>query len=97
MLHCIGYFERIGDHAVNILKVAQEKYDKKIEFSEEARQDLQTIVNALSEIMDITTEAFGSNDIELAKKVEPLEQVIDTLKEELRTRHIKRLQEGTYP
>lgn len=95
LLHCISDFERIGDHAVNILKVAKEMNEKQICFSEDAKKELQMVTNALSEIMDITTEAFCENDIEKAKKVEPLEQVIDILIANSKNRHIERLQNGT--
>ncbi len=95
LLHCISDFERIGDHAVNILKVAKEMNEKQISFSDEAKKELQMVTNALSEIMDITTEAFCENDIEKAKKVEPLEQVIDILIANSKNRHIERLQNGT--
>lgn len=95
LLHCISDFERIGDHAVNILKVAKEMNEKQISFSEDAKKELQMVTNALSEIMDITTEAFCENDIEKAKKVEPLEQVIDILIANSKNRHIERLQNGT--
>lgn len=95
LLHCISDFERIGDHAVNILKVAKEMNEKQISFSDDAKKELQMVTNALSEIMDITTEAFCENDIEKAKKVEPLEQVIDILIANSKNRHIERLQNGT--
>ena len=94
LLHSIGDFERIGDHAVNILKVAKEMNEKHIEFSEEAKHELNAVINALSEIMDITIEAFCENDIEKAKKVEPLEQVIDLLIATAKNNHVERLQKG---
>lgn len=94
LLYSIGDLERIGDHAVNILKVSVEMYEKKIEFSKEAQEELQVITSALSEIMTLTMESFYVNDGEKAKKVEPLEQVIDILVTNAKNRHIERLQNG---
>lgn len=94
MLHTIGDFERIGDHAVNILEVASELDDKKASFSESARAELSVIRDAVSEILSLATDSFVRNDVAAAKKVEPLEQVIDNLKDELKSRHIERLQKG---
>ena len=94
LLHSISDFERIGDHAINILKVAQEMNEKQIAFSEDAKLELKAVVNALSEIMDLTTEAFSENNIEKAKKVEPLEQVIDLLIGYAKNNHVERLQKG---
>lgn len=94
LLHTIGDFERLSDHAVNILKVAEEINDKKIEFSDSAKAEIKTITKALCEILDITSQSFIEGDIELAKKVEPLEQVIDVLISEVKTNHVNRLQTG---
>ena len=94
LLHAISDFERIGDHAVNILKVAKEMNEKQLEFSSVAKEELKGVVSALSEIMDITTEAFSEDNIEKAKRVEPLEQVIDILIAEAKNKHIERLQKG---
>ena len=94
LLHCIGDFERIGDHAVNILKVAKDMNEKQIKFSDEAKAEIQRITGALSEIMDLTVEAFSENNLEKAKKVEPLEQVIDILINDAKNKHIERLQNG---
>ncbi|MCQ2440513.1 MAG: Na/Pi cotransporter family protein [Clostridia bacterium] len=94
LLHGIGDFERIGDHALNIRDAAQEIRDKDIVFSKDAKSELTVIINALIEILNITVDSFVSDDLELASKVEPLEQVIDKLKDELRARHIERLQNG---
>ena len=94
ILHAIGDFERLGDHAINIIKVAREIHEKKIVFSPAAQQELTTIVEALDEILDITVRAYLNSDVELAGRVEPLEQVIDILVERLRAQHIKRLKEG---
>ncbi len=94
LLHSIGDFERISDHAVNIVDTAQEIHDKKIAFSDEARSELSRMTAAIVEIMDYTAEAFAKNDIETAAQVEPLEQVIDVMKSTYKERHITRLQEG---
>ncbi len=94
LLHAIGDFERIGDHAVNILRVANEIHDKEIQFSDKAQEELQVITRAIISILNLTVDAFEENDPALASKVEPLEQVIDGLKLELKNRHIRRLQEG---
>lgn len=94
LLHTIGDLERIGDHAVNLLRVAKEIYDKKLVFSEKARTELDIITSAIEEILNMTIEAFKNHDDELAYRVEPLEQVIDGLKSELKNRHIRRLQDG---
>ncbi len=94
LLHTIGDFERIGDHAVNLLRVAQEIEEKQLVFSDEAREELKVITQAVVDILNLTVEAFEQNDVPLAGKVEPLEQVIDGLKQELKIRHIRRLQSG---
>lgn len=94
LLHTIGDFERISDHAVNILRVAREIHDKGLQFSEKAQEELKIFTNAVIEILNITTDAFTKNDLQLAYEVEPLEQVIDSLKVELKNRHVRRLQEG---
>ncbi len=94
LLHAIGDFERIGDHAVNILRAAKEIHEKELHFSQKAQEELEVITRAILRIMDLTVEAFETNDAALAAKVEPLEQVIDGLKLELKNRHIRRLQEG---
>ncbi|MCI5652547.1 MAG: Na/Pi symporter, partial [Ruminococcus bromii] len=94
LLHTIGDFERISDHAVNILRVAREIHDKGLQFSEKAQEELKIFTNAVIEILNITTDAFAKNDLQLAYEVEPLEQVIDSLKVELKNRHVRRLQEG---
>lgn len=94
LLHCIGDFERIGDHAINILNSAKEMDEKKIDFSEKAKKELSVIIDALTEVLEMTIVAFENNDVALAEKIEPLEQVIDKLSDRLKTRHIKRLQSG---
>lgn len=94
ILHTINDFERIGDHAENLISVAEEIRDKKIVFSHEATSEIERLKEALKEILAITTEAFERNNIELAASVEPLEQVIDTLITDIKSRHINRLQTG---
>ncbi len=94
LLRMIGDFERISDHGVNLLKSAEEMREKKLEFTEAAEAELDIILDATDEILELTHRAFESNDIDAAFSVEPLEQVIDILKEELRARHIARLQQG---
>lgn len=94
VLHAIGDFERLGDHATGILKAAKEIKDKKITFSASATHELEVLTNAIIEILDITLEAYCNNDLHLAAKVEPLEQTIDKLKGEIKAHHIARLQEG---
>ena len=95
ILHTIGDFERISDHAVNIVDVAREIHDKKVVFSAEANKEVQIITAAVREIVNITSKCFRENDIVLASYVEPLEQVIDGLKLEMKKNHITRLQNGT--
>ena len=94
MLHSIGNFERISDHAVEIIKTAQELNEKKLNYSAEAQKEIAVAENALREIIDITFTAFENGDVELARKVEPLEQVIDRITAEMRGNHITRLQAG---
>lgn len=94
ILHVIGDYERLGDHAVNIMELADEINNKKLEFSEKAMGEIQVMTNAVLEIVNNTTQAFENANLDLAKQIEPLEQVIDELEETLKNRHIKRLQEG---
>ena len=94
LLHCIGDFERIGDHGINILKIAQEMNEKQIMFSDDAKAEIQVATNALSEIAELTMKAFCEDDLESAKRIEPLEQVVDIIISEIKDNHIKRLQEG---
>ena len=95
MLHTIGDFERLSDHATNILKVSEELSDKKIEFSPEAMAEIAVISKAISEILDITAASYTANDVKIASKVEPLEQVIDSLISGTKSNHITRLQKGS--
>jgi len=92
LLYMIGDFERISDHAVNIVDSADEIKDKGLEFSEKAKAELGVMYAAINEIMQRTEEAFISQDEKKAFVVEPLEQVVDDLKEQIRVRHIRRLQ-----
>lgn len=94
MLHCIGDFERISDHALNIQEAAREMRDKKVCFSSKALQELEVLRRAVRDILRITMDSFGEEDLELARQVEPLEEVIDALNLEIRQRHIKRLRKG---
>ena len=94
LLHAIGDFERIGDHAVNIQESAQELHDKELRFSDSAREELQVLLSAMDDILDLAVRAFQADDAELARRVEPLEETVDQLIEEVRTRHIRRLQTG---
>ena len=91
LLHLIGDFERISDHAVNIMVSAEEISDKKLTFSPEAQRELQIMSDAVCEILDLTYEAFRTGDLEIAAKVEPLEQVIDRLRDFMKRQHIDRL------
>lgn len=95
MLHSIGNFERISDHAVEIVKTSQELNEKKLSFSTEAQKEVAVAESALREIINITFTAFENGDTALARKVEPLEQVIDRITAEMRSNHILRLQAGT--
>ena len=92
--HAIGNFERIGDYAVNILKTKRTMHEDKIHFSKEASKELEVMSSAVQEIITKATNAFIENDVAAAQTIEPLEQVIDNLKAELRARHTKRLQAG---
>jgi phosphate:Na+ symporter len=94
LLKMIGDFERIGDHAVNLLKSAEEMKRKTLTFTDNALAELKVITAAVSEVLDLALTAFLDNDQEAASRVEPLEQVVDHLKEQLRSRHILRLQQG---
>ncbi len=94
LLKLIGDFERIGDHAVNIVESAEELHGKKLEFSQAARYELSVMTAAVGEVLDLAVKAFADNDAQAAKSVEPLEQVVDDLKNQLRTRHILRMKKG---
>ena len=95
LLHCIGDFERISDHAVNIRDAAVEMNKKNLQFSDKAKQELLVFSNAIRDIIDRAVLAFETGDTGLAKEVEPLEQVVDALNKEEKQRHINRLRTGT--
>ena len=92
MLHCIGNFERIGDHAFNIMESSCELHKKGIHFSGDAARELHVISDALLQTLNLAFQAFENDDLAIAHQVEPLEEVVDTLNVELKNRHIKRLQ-----
>lgn len=94
MLHCIGDFERISDHACNLCDSARELQQKNMQFSPKAETELDILSSAVREAVDISFDAFKSNNKNEADKVEPLEELIDTLAVELKARHIRRLREG---
>ena len=94
LLKSIGDFERISDHAVNILESAEELRGKSLAFSAAAAREYDVLATAIGEILDLSLRSFERQDVALAELVEPLEQVIDTLKEQMRTRHILRMQQG---
>lgn len=94
LLHMIGDFERIGDHAVNIVESADEVTNKGLAFSEDAKKELNVMIAAVSEILDLSLDAFKNNDLEKAYAVEPLEQVVDMLKLQLKSAHVNRLRKN---
>ena len=94
LFHMIGNLERLSDHAVNIAESAEEMYEKKLEFSAVAKKDLAVMITAVHEIMDNALMAFVYNDVQVAVRVEPLEEVIDDLQIALRSGHIERLRNG---
>ena len=94
LLHCIGDLERIADHAVNIAMVAKELYEKGSGFSEDATKEVNIISAAVREVMGLATEALKTDDLALAKRVEPLEQVIDKIKAQIKKGHVERLRQG---
>ncbi len=93
LLHCIGDFERISDHAANLVKISREMNEKKIRFSHAAQIETEILETAVSDILEMAVTAFINNDSDLARKVEPLEEVIDGLRMELKNRHVRRLQQ----
>ena len=94
LLHVIGDFERISDHAVNIKEAAEEMRDKKLHFSEKAAAELNVYTTAIHEIVNMAFDAFATENVEAAGNVEPLEEVMDYLKAELKDRHVRRLRKG---
>lgn len=94
LLHTIGDLERISDHAVNIMEAAEEMHQKKITFSKQAVKEISVMINAVTEIINMSIDSFINSDVALAKEVEPLEDVIDQLRSDLKNRHIERLRQG---
>jgi len=94
VLHCIGDFERISDHARNLKEAAEEMHVKGMEFSDKAKAELEVFTRAIHDILKITVLSFSEEDITLAGQVEPLEEVIDGLNLEIKKRHVKRLKKG---
>lgn len=95
MLHCIGDFERISDHAVNIMESARELYEKNAHFSDKAIKELHVLIKAVKDIVNTAYTVFTEQDVKLADAIEPLEEVVDELSKELKRRHVKRLREGS--
>ena len=95
LLHTISDFERISDHSVNLLESAQEMHIKEINFSTDAREELQVLEDAVQDVLNRTTDAFRKDDLHLASKVEPLETVVDELVRAIKARHVARLQAGS--
>lgn len=94
LLHCIGDFERIADHAVNLLAASKEMHEKKLVFSEEANKELKVFSKAIRDIVESTVVVFEEKDMVVASIIEPMEEVIDNLSDELKNRHIRRLAEN---
>ena len=94
LLKIIGDFERISDHAVNLLAASEELRSKGLDFSATAEKELKVLIGAVSEILNTAERAFSEKDLAAAAQVEPLKQVIGALKEQMRTRHILRMQQG---
>ena len=94
LLHIIGDIERIADHSLNILNTAEEMNDKKISFSDDAKHEIQTMMNAVTEIMTLSVKSFIDDDSQTAELVEPLEQTVDYLKDVVRNNHIIRLRKS---
>ena len=95
LLKAINDFERIADHGQNVLEAAEEMVEKELKFSPAAKAELAVLTAAVDEVMNLTVTAFTNYDLEAAYRIEPLEEVIDGLKEQMRTRHILRMQQGT--
>ena len=94
LLHAIGDFERLGDHALNLQESARELHEKELHFSTAAEAELEVLLSALRDILDQALNSFSADDPDTAKNVEPLEETVDRLIEEIRVRHIQRLQTG---
>lgn len=94
LLHCIGDFERISDHAVNIAQSAKEMYEKELKFSKKAEEEIIIFSALIQEIVSTSVQVFETEDVKLAKEVEPMEEVVDGLNDEIKKRHIRRLRKG---
>lgn len=94
LLHCIGDFERISDHAINLMESAKEMKEKDLQFSKKAQEELAIFTSAIKDIVNTSILVFQEEDLKLAMRVEPLEEVIDHLNVEIKKRHIKRLRKG---
>lgn len=94
LLHCIGDFERISDHAVNIAQSAKEMYEKELKFSKKAEEEIVIFSALIQEIVSTSVQVFETEDVKLAKEVEPMEEVVDGLNDEIKKRHIRRLRKG---
>lgn len=94
LLHCIGDFERISDHALNICQSAKEMYTKDQKFSKKAEEEITVFAGLIREIVDTSVKVFETEDVILAKEVEPMEEVVDGLNDEIKKRHVKRLRKG---
>ena len=94
LLHAIGDFERLGDHALNLQDSARELHEKELHFSAAAEEELDVLLSALQDILGKALDSFSADDAESAKDVEPLEETVDHIIEEIRMRHIQRLQKG---
>ena len=94
LLHCIGDFERISDHAINIMESAREMNDKELSFSKKAQEELSIFTGAIKDILNTSILVFQEEDLKLAGMVEPMEEVVDYLNSEIKKRHIKRLRKG---
>lgn len=94
LLHCIGDFERISDHAVNIAQSAKEMYEKEQKFSKKAEEEITIFSALIREIVTTSVQVFETEDVKLAKEVEPMEEVVDGLNDEIKKRHVRRLRKG---
>lgn len=94
MQHAIGNFERMGDHAVNILEIARAMVKDDVQFSADADRELKVLISAITDILELTETAYRENDPVLAGRVEPLEQVIDDITDEIKLRHADRVDDG---
>ena len=94
LLHSIGDFERISDHAINIMESAEEMHEKKLYFSRKAEEELKIFTEAIKDIVNTTVQVFQKEDLKLAAMVEPMEEAVDNLNSEIKKRHVKRLRKG---